>query len=187
MEIRLQLKIVSLLLQYPDTGLTACLDAIEEASREMSGQSKTVIRGFLAHLGRTPMIRLQEEYTRLFDLNPSTCLNLSYHKWGNEKKRGEGLARLGSLYRQEGFEPASNELTDFLPMVLEFLSIATPEAASLVLNELGNEIHGLALRLREMGSPYGDLMELIEGEHKVPLHEGEGEELAHPSGSFTST
>ena len=161
-EKRLRLKILSLLLQYPDDDLRGLLGTIGEAAGELAEEEpKAIFHGFVTHLGETPMMRLQEEYTSLFDLNPSTCLNLTYHKWGNEKKRGKALAHLSSLYRQVGYEPITNELPDYLPMVLEFLSVAPEDVCFFVLKEFENEIQSLASRLREMGSPYAGLLGLM--------------------------
>lgn len=154
-------RMLSLLLHYPDEELVREVNSLEEI---VSGMDPPAAReqclAFLDYLRRTPLIRVQEEYTGTFDLNPSTCLHLGHHKWGEDRERGSGLAALSALYHMAGFEMISGELPDHLPMVLEFLSICPEEMGAEIRREYREEVETLAGRLRDAGSPYAALLGL---------------------------
>jgi nitrate reductase delta subunit len=87
-------------------------------------------------------------------------LNLSHHKWGDDRDRGSALAALSGLYLAAGFEMSTGELPDYLPLVLEFLA-ACPEGACIgVMEDYREEVHGLASRLKKQGSGYAGLLGL---------------------------
>jgi nitrate reductase molybdenum cofactor assembly chaperone NarJ/NarW len=80
---------------------------------------------------------------------------------GDREDRGRALAELLEVYRQAGFEPAVNELPDFLPLMLEFWAASYPaEPHALILRCLA-AVPALAGRLKESGSPYAVPLELL--------------------------
>jgi nitrate reductase delta subunit len=161
-EVRSLFKILSLLLDYPSERLIAARQELGRVVDELSHPAaRQKCRAFLAHLDATPLIRLQEEYTRLFDLNPSICLNLTFHECGESKARGFALVNLSQLYRNAGYEPATKELPDYLPMVLEFLSVCSREICCNILAHYGSHIFGLSSRLAEQEAAYAGLVEVL--------------------------
>jgi nitrate reductase delta subunit len=161
-EERTLLKVVSLLLQYPEAVLLDSLGSLEAAVSEMSNpEAKAMCRDFLNHLRNTPLVRLQESYSATFDLNPSTSLDLGYHRWGEGKERGGALARLASLYLAAGYEMTGSVLPDHLPLLLEFLSLCPEEMALEIVKEYGSQVATLASRLVEDGSPYAALLRIV--------------------------
>ncbi len=161
-ELRLQLKIASSLLRFPDEDLMASLDFIEEAVKALPMEKpRLVFEDTLARMKEMALIELQEDYTRVFDLNPATTLNLTYHRFGNEKKRGEALAWINSIYRDAGYENSSSELPDFLPLILEFFSVAPKELRLAMMERVGAEIPLLASRLKETETVYRSLLEAL--------------------------
>ncbi|WP_373499897.1 nitrate reductase molybdenum cofactor assembly chaperone [Desulfococcus sp.] len=158
---RMQLKVIGFLLEYPDAAwmnALAGLDGVVAALED--GRGRQALRRFLGYAGGTPGIRLQETYTAAFDLNPSASLNLSYHLMGDSEDRGKALAGLLGVYHREGYDVAAGELPDYLPMVLEFLSVCPePEGADLLWSCLG-KVSTLAAHLEEEGHPYAGLLGL---------------------------
>jgi nitrate reductase delta subunit len=119
------------------------------------------LRTAIAALRNLPRLRLQEEYTRVFDLNPATCLNLTYHKWGDSPERAAGLAKLNQLYLDAGFEWVGGELPDFLPLVLEFLALAPKEAGVLITGQFREQIEILGSRLDSLQSTYAGILRAL--------------------------
>ncbi|HSQ86401.1 MAG TPA: nitrate reductase molybdenum cofactor assembly chaperone, partial [Desulfobacterales bacterium] len=118
-----QLKLISHLLQYPDEALLGWLPAYREILNEIDNVStRNRYNRILAYFEQTSLIQLQQKYTETFDLNPSNCMNLTYHRWGDTEKRGPALAYLEEIYLKSGFERINSELPDFLPLILEFIS-----------------------------------------------------------------
>ncbi|MCU0559601.1 MAG: nitrate reductase molybdenum cofactor assembly chaperone [Desulfobacterales bacterium] len=124
------LKLLSVCLSYPDDALAAAAPEIEQAAAGLGDPNlRMQLSAFAAELATRPLLSLQEHYTAVFDMRPQASLNLTYHLLGDREERGRALAGLLALYQRSGFEPAVNELPDYLPLMLEFLSIA-PEAAT---------------------------------------------------------
>jgi nitrate reductase delta subunit len=135
-EKRLIFKIASHLLDYPDEIWLTHLELLKDAIAEIpSDSTQEVFAEFLLHLQSRKLISWQEEYSRIFDLNPATCLNLTYHRYGDQKERGAALAQLHQLYHRAGYEAATGELSDYLPLVLEFLSFCPEEECAWVVKE----------------------------------------------------
>jgi nitrate reductase delta subunit len=156
------MRVVSLLLQYPEAGL---FDALESLGATVSGLSnpdaRAMCRDFLDHLKNTPLLQLQESYSATFDLSPFTSLDLGYHRWGEGKERSGALARLVSLYLEAGYEMTGGVLSDHLPLLLEFLSFCPEEMALEIIKEYGDQVATLASRLVEDGSPYAALLRIV--------------------------
>ncbi len=161
-EKRLVIKIASHFLQYPDKTWVDSVESLRNTIAEIrSDPARGVFAGFLLHLQNRQLLSWQEEYSRIFDLNPSTCLNLTYHKYGDQKERGPALAQLHQLYHSAGYETATGELPDYLPLVLEFLSICPEEDYAWVLREYQSQVEILAAKVKENGTPYADLLSVI--------------------------
>jgi nitrate reductase delta subunit len=125
-------QILSVLLDYPDNRLLNDLISIVTAARQIAEpEFKHAVLNFLTYLTAHDLLRLQENYTAAFDLGPATTLNLTYHAFGDNEKRAAALAKLQHLYDQTGWERTSGDLPDYLPLLLEFLSIhPRPEPAA---------------------------------------------------------
>lgn len=157
-------RVLSLCLQFPQKGFgetiaEACKSAGECGCPELAA----IGRSFLPLLAGKKLLALQEEYTAAFDLNPKTCLDLTWHKWGDSRDRGKHLARLKALLREEGYEPAGGELPDYLPALLEFMSVCSEANRRTLAEEFGGEVNLLAARLREAGSSWSEVLEAAAG------------------------
>jgi nitrate reductase delta subunit len=161
-EKRFLLKVLSALLQYPDEELVLFLDELKEAMVEIfQKEHREKCVNFLDYLDNNLLIRLQEEYTATFDLNPATSLNLTYHKWGNARERGSALSDLNGLYCKAGYDSSDDDLPDYLPLILEFLSISTLTDSFSFLGQYCDHVEAIGSRLREQGSPYAGLFEIV--------------------------
>ena len=120
-------------------------------------------RRSLSDLRAQSKLAVQEHYTAVFDLNPDTSLNFTYHLIGDGEERGRALADIQELYRRAGFETAVNELPDFLPLVFEFLSESPEGSSPPALRRLGVAVAAIAKRLEETRSIYAGLLILASG------------------------
>ena len=116
---------------------------------------------FIAYLETTPLIRVQETYTETFDLNPSTCLNLTYHILGDDEKRGKIMSHFQEIYHQEGYETMTGELPDYLPLILEFLSECPESVSTGLLWSYLSPAESLAGLLKDSGNPYSLLLDIV--------------------------
>lgn len=76
---------------------------------------------FVAEIRKFSLSDLQELYARTFDLNPVCALEIGYHLFGENYKRGEFLANLRAT--EAPFELGqANQLPDYLPVLLRLLA-----------------------------------------------------------------
>ena len=68
-----------------------------------------------------------------------------------------------ATYAAAGFEPASGELPDFLPLVLEFLAVAPEAGRNDILEAAAPGLRVLTGHLRDARSPYAALTDEIIG------------------------
>jgi len=160
-EKRALLKLLSLCLAYPDA------ETLPEMENAAAGLGEPRARERLSHfitlMRAQSLLKLQEHYTAVFDMNPSASLNLTYHLMGDREDRGRALAELLEVYLRAGFEPAVNELPDFLPLMLEFMAASPPaEPHGLILRCL-SAVPAIAGRLKETDSLYAVPLELVCG------------------------
>ncbi len=161
-EKRSLLKVVSILLQYPENVFIGSLEELQEAAEKMTNlEQRDKCLNFLDYLHNNPVIHLQEEYTATFDLNPATSLNLTYHKWGDARERGSALSDLNYLYHKAGYDSSDDDLPDYLPLILEFLSISALTDSFSFLGQYCDHVEAVGSRLREKGSPYAGLFEIV--------------------------
>ena len=155
-------KVVSILLRFPDQDLIDALPSVRAALKDRSpGAPGVRCHAFIDYLGTRPLVQLQEEFSRIFDLSPETCLNMTYHRCGEGRERGLALAGLIGLYRNSGYEIVGRELPDYLPLILEFLSICDEDAGLKIIKEWGDQVQKLAQHLKKDESPYAALIEAL--------------------------
>jgi len=157
----LYLQLISIMLTYPDEEMMRSLDDVQSLIPEIQDQGgRAVLREFVRYLRGTPIVRLQEEYTRRFDLNPATSMDLTLHRGIHEAERGRALSSLAGIYRDEGLEKITGELPDHLPLLLEFLAVGSEGACEAIRRDFREPTKTLAANLEEEGSPYAALVGL---------------------------
>lgn len=106
-------------LEYPGDDWTEHIDSLSETLR-----GETALFGHFDQfcLKTRPMslIELQELYAQSFDLNPSCALEIGYHLFGEDYKRGAFLANLRET--ENPFDLGQErQLPDYLPVLLRLL------------------------------------------------------------------
>ncbi|MFN7087749.1 MAG: nitrate reductase molybdenum cofactor assembly chaperone [Burkholderiales bacterium] len=150
-------KALAALLSYPEPQLIAALDELEQAlDREklLDRSERRALDPLFTMLRDGDLMDLQEQYVGLFDRVRSLSLYLFEHVHGESRDRGQAMVDLKQVYDSRGFALAANELPDFLPAFLEYLSfVPLPEAREL-LADSAHILEALAARLKKRGSPY---------------------------------
>ena len=156
-------RLLAKLLDYPDADL---IEALPETrawlGRDLDPTERRVVAEFLDHLSALDLTEAQAAYVLTFDLTPEHALHLTHHLFGDDKNRGPALIDLTEFYKEYGLELASNELPDFLPLVLEFAEQLDAEEARMFLSQWTKVLKVLAGNLEEAKSPYAPLIRLVE-------------------------
>ncbi len=154
-------KALSALLSYPSQDLKAATGEIREVlhrEKLLSASALEAIEPLLADFEAMDVYELQERFVLLFDRSRTLSLNLFEHVHGESRERGPAMVDLLETYRAGGFELASTELPDHLPILLEFMSTQPETAAREILQDAGHIIAALAERLNRRESPYAAVL-----------------------------
>ena len=74
---------------------------------------------------------LAEHYVETFDRRRRCCLYLSYYAVGDTRHRGAALLAFKQALAGAGWEQTSDELPDYLPLVLELSARSDDEIAAI--------------------------------------------------------
>jgi nitrate reductase molybdenum cofactor assembly chaperone NarJ/NarW len=150
--------IASRLLSYPSPGTRRELLDLDRSLQGFPSRARAPLERFLRHVQTTDLLELQEEYVRTFDLTDQTPLYLTYVQNGDGRDRGRALLTLKERYHAAGLDPEGRELPDYLPMVLEFLSLVSEPVAREVAHEFRTAVAQVGVGLRARKSPYADVL-----------------------------
>lgn len=111
---------------------------------------------------------IQELYTQTFDFQKDATLFMTYVKFEDSKERGQMLARLKVLYEMFGLSMPDEELSDFLPLMCEFIYAAewkgdprAQQSFSMLLAVLEDGSYFLMKALEKYDSPYIHLIRAL--------------------------
>lgn len=171
-------KILSAFLAYPEAGL---VDNISDIRQQYFAKNlekyfenkKTVsysephfeyaeLDGLFEFLSFSDLIELQEYYVQNFDRTPTHSLYLFEHLHGEDRARGQAMVDLLDEYKKEGVDLVANELPDYLPLFLEFLSVCDSQKATDLLSEAIHVIAYIGNNLKSSGSVYAGVFEVLQ-------------------------
>ena len=151
------LKAISLMLSYPTRDLQAAMPeigAVLASDTRLTAATRRALRPLVETLRDGDIYDLEEQYVMLFDRSRTLSLNLFEHVHGESRDRGGAMVSLLETYRDGGFEPATSELPDHLPVLLEFLSTRPFVEMQETLADAAHIFEALNARLVRRESPY---------------------------------
>ncbi|MFH8411353.1 nitrate reductase molybdenum cofactor assembly chaperone [Streptomyces sp. NPDC018019] len=155
----LLLRLLSLLLQYPDAELTAERDALTATVHALPPSTAAGhLAAFAAWFADRPSEELESHYVEVFDLRRKSSLYLTYYLHGDTRRRGMALLALAQTYRAAGWSADSGELPDHLPVVLEFAALAGPRTGEAPLRRHRRGLDLIHHALSDVRSPYAGLL-----------------------------
>lgn len=152
------LKAISALLSYPTEELQAAKSELLEALGQgdlLSAAQIDALNGLIDDIAQGDIYEVQECYVGLFDRSRTLSLNLFEHVHGESRDRGGAMVDLVETYRAAGFEPATSELPDHLPVLLEYLASRPVAEMQEVLSDAAHILEALRTRLMRRESSYG--------------------------------
>lgn len=121
---------------------------------------------------------IQEMYTDTFDFQKDCTLFMTYFKFEDAKERGQMLAKLKVMYEMYGLEMPDSELSDFLPLMCEFLYASewlgdprSPQSFGLLIAVLEDGTYHLLQSLEKHGSPYFHLVKALRETFKACIEQ----------------
>ncbi|MGW7529294.1 nitrate reductase molybdenum cofactor assembly chaperone [Streptomyces sp. NPDC054783] len=154
----LVLRLLSLLLQYPDAELAAARPIVLAAVQALSpSPAATELAAFAEWFGGQEPEALERHYVEMFDLRRKSSLYLTYYLHGDTRRRGMALLTLAQRYRAAGWEIGGGELPDHLPVVLEFAALSGPGSGEAPLRQHRRGLELIHRALTDADSPYRHL------------------------------
>lgn len=115
-------------------------------------------------------------YTDTFDFSKNYPLYMTYNRFDTQKERGQMLAKLKVLYEMFGLKMVDNELSDYLPLMLQFLHVASwqndPRAEGnieLVIMIIEDGTYEMANHLAQDNNPYAYVIRALRNTLKACL------------------
>ncbi|MCC6472913.1 MAG: nitrate reductase molybdenum cofactor assembly chaperone [Burkholderiales bacterium] len=151
------------------------LDEVKERARRLLGAVAERDSEAAASLARFLQSAIDEEqYVDLFELNPRCPLYLGSHVFDEPKTcaqaglsdRNGYMIELRGIYGHLGFSPNGKELPDYLPLMVEFLSLSAgsgdPVRGKLAREYVLPYLPPIRAKLKALDSPYAGLLDALE-------------------------
>ncbi|MCR6736947.1 MAG: nitrate reductase molybdenum cofactor assembly chaperone [Afipia sp.] len=166
-------KILSALLTYPSQDLIAAapeFGAVLDSENIVPAAQRRALDILIEEIAIGELYDLQEGYGLLFDRSRTLALHLFEHVHGESRDRGQAMVDLKTLYEDAGFAIAANELPDFIPLFLEFLSTQPVAAARDLLAQPAHILAAMAERLGRRKSSYRAIFDTLVAIVAEPPH-----------------
>ena len=159
----LALRALARLLDYPTEPLLGHLEELAAAlaSAPVKPARRSGVEPLLARLGSSDPLDAQERYIDTFDRGRRTSLNLFEHVHGDSRDRGQAMVDLLQMYRAAGIELDTDQLPDYLPAFLEYLSVLPAREAREHLAEVTHLVRAVGGVLASRQSDYAGAFDLL--------------------------
>lgn len=150
------------LLEYPQKNWVLLLEPGKKLLLEEASEIEALFEGFCLQVQDLSLAELQEKYTQTFDLTPACTLEVGYHLFGENYKRGLFLAELHET--EAPFHLGQeHQLPDYLPVLLRLMVKLEDEELR---TDLANEcvipaIEKMIQAVPGTDNPFGILLKVV--------------------------
>jgi len=155
------LRVLSALLDYPDAQMRGHLPEMREiigSEKTLSAARRAELIALIDALAGADPLETEAAYVQIFDRGRATSLHLFEHVHGDSRDRGPALIDLAQTYEKAGLYLALDELPDYLPAVLEFLSTQPAREARGFLGEMAHIFNAIFSALQQQGTAYASVL-----------------------------
>ena len=155
------LRVLARLLSYPNAALKSDLADMQNALHAEQALAKdrlAEIDALIGHLAHADPLDIESEFVELFDRGHATSLHLFEHVHGDSRDRGPAMVDLTQTYEKAGLFLAPDELPDYLPVVLEFVSTQPPKEAKAFLAEMAHIFNAIFSALQDRKTAYASVL-----------------------------
>ena len=157
----ISLRVLARLLSYPDAELRGHLPDMRQAlhaDKTIPAERLVEIDALIALLENGDILENEAEYVHIFDRGRATSLHLFVHVHGDSRERGPAMIDLAQTYEKAGLFLAPDEMPDYLPAVLEFVSTQPPKEARAFLGEMDHILNAIFNALQQRESSYASVL-----------------------------
>ncbi|GBC79074.1 Nitrate reductase molybdenum cofactor assembly chaperone NarJ [bacterium HR09] len=147
------------LLAYPDK---AWWPRVQQLVAELEGQWQKALAPWVEALQALAPEEREELYVRTFDFDPATTLEIGWHLFGEDYRRGEFLASCRRLLAEVGV-PEQGQLPDHAGLLLAALpALPPPKAEAFFASFLHPGLEKISSALAQRENPYRYLLEALD-------------------------
>lgn len=150
------------LLDYPGANWCSLVESCIELVPDEKAEVSEAFANFREGVATLSLSELQEVYTRTFDLSPVCALDIGYHLFGENYKRGVFLANLRET--EAPFDLGQeHQLPDYLPVLLRLLTKLDDEElrSALIVDCMIPALEKMLKTLSEGENPYRHLIAAV--------------------------
>ena len=150
------------ILDHPTSLLSERLKECLSILSPMNGEAASLLSEFQAFFEKSPLARVEEIYSRTFDLQAACYPSIGYHLFGEESYREIFMAGLEENYQACGF-PTGNALPDHLTTFLRFLAEEKDqeEREELIDLCLIPALENMVKGFKQKANPYREVLESL--------------------------
>lgn len=155
---------LGVLLAYPTRAL---LDALPELHAVIVDEGlvpraqRERLKQTMLWMAAQDLLDLEERYVEWFDRGRATSLHLFEHVHGESRDRGQAMVDLKSMYQAAGLQLEGNELPDYLPAVLEYLSLRPLAEAQEMIADCAHILRSIGAQLARRRSAYAEVVAAV--------------------------
>lgn len=168
---------LSAILSYPEKRFINDKFLFSEVFQK--ADSGKLLHAFWEEMSALTFGEITETYVDTFDFNKKTTLYMTFYKFEDARERGQMLAKLKVLYEMFGLLPDDAELTDYLPLMLEFIDAGdwymderASDSIELLIGVIEDGSYHLLQELEKVGNPYRYIIEALRQEMRVCVKQG---------------
>jgi nitrate reductase delta subunit len=157
-------RVLAHLLAYPQADLLEHMGELKTAISDegfLKGKALKNLLSFMDELSASELLEAQEQYVELFDRGRAHCLHLFEHVHGESRFRGQAMIDLAERYASKGLAIGTGELPDYLPLMLEFVSVTGADEGLELLEQAAPVIATIGEKLKRQKSGYASVMNAI--------------------------
>lgn len=157
----ISLRVLARLLSYPDAELRTQLSDMRSAlhlDNTVRTARMVELDALVASLIQDDPLEIEAQYVEVFDRGRATSLHLFEHVHGDSRDRGPAMIDLAQTYEKAGLYLAPDEMPDYLPVVLEFVSTQPPKEARAFLGEMAHIFNAIFNALQQRDSAYASVL-----------------------------
>jgi len=165
----------SVLLSYPSEQSRQTLPEIADVVRAtplVPSRERRDLVDLIDELGHGDLLDAEARYVDLFDRGRASSLHLFEHLHGESRDRGDAMVELKRVYERAGFDLSTQELPDYLPVVLEYLSCRDLVEARAMLADCAHILMTIGRSLIARRSRYAAVLQaliVIAGESPIDI------------------
>ena len=155
------LRVFARLLDYPDATLRYDFSVMRvalQSEKSIIGSRLDEIDLLMSTLQSSNALDVEAAYVELFDRGRATSLHLFEHVHGDSRDRGPAMIDLAQTYEKAGLFLGPDEMPDYLPVVLEFVSTQPSKEARAFLSEMAHIFNAIFNALQQRKSAYASVL-----------------------------